>query len=76
MKLLSSGYYLHADGTFWRLVPCDPTREMLDALNAMAQCEGYIEQGYDAMLKAAPLSPVEGELVEISVPPKVTEEGK
>lgn len=76
MKLLSSGYYLHADGTYWRLVPCDPTREMLDAFNALAQCEGFVEEGYDAMLKAAPMAPAEGELVEISVPSQVHSEPK
>lgn len=69
MKLLQSGYYLHADGTFWRLVPCDPTDAMIRALNGYAQCEGFIEEGYDAMLKAAPTSPVEGELVEVVIKP-------
>jgi hypothetical protein len=59
MNLLSSGFYLHADGTFWRMVPADQTAEMLDALNNMAQCEGHVELGYDAMLKAAPWPPHE-----------------
>jgi hypothetical protein len=72
MKLLQSGFYLHANGTFWRLVPADPTPAMLHDLNAIAQCEGDILRGYDAMLKAAPISPVEDELVEVSIPPTIS----
>ena len=31
-------------------VPVEPTEEMMDALNSYAQCEGYIELGYKAMI--------------------------
>jgi hypothetical protein len=36
------------------MVPKEPTEEMITALNSWAQCEGYIEKGYAAMLAAAP----------------------
>lgn len=35
------------------VVPKEPTEEMLEAFNAMAQCEGFIEEGYKAMISAA-----------------------
>jgi hypothetical protein len=35
------------------VVPKEPTRKMIDALNGYAQCVGYIEDGYRAMLAAA-----------------------
>ena len=35
------------------VMPRKITREMSDALNAMAQCEGFIEEGYDDMIKVA-----------------------
>lgn len=38
----------------WVAVPTAITAQMSDALNQMAQCEGYIEKGYEDMLKAAP----------------------
>jgi len=31
-------------------VPVEPTEEMMNALNSYAQCEGYIELGYKAMI--------------------------
>ena len=36
----------------WMLVPKEPTREMLDALNQYALCAGYVPEGYRAMLAA------------------------
>ena len=33
------------------VVPRKITKEMSDALNAMAQCEGFIEEGYNDMIK-------------------------
>ncbi len=42
----------HPEG--WVMVPREPTKEMLDALNSMAQCEGFIPEGYRAMLSAVP----------------------
>lgn len=44
----------------WKLVPVEPTEAMLNAFNEMAQCEGYIPEGYARMLAAAP-SPSAGE---------------
>jgi hypothetical protein len=35
------------------VVPVEPTRKMIDALNGYAQCAGYIEEGYRAMVAAA-----------------------
>ena len=35
------------------VVPRKITKEMSDALNAMAQCEGFIEEGYNDMIKVA-----------------------
>jgi hypothetical protein len=35
------------------VVPKEPTRKMIDALNGYAQCVGYIEDGYRAMVAAA-----------------------
>jgi hypothetical protein len=35
------------------VVPKEPTRQMIDALNGYAQCAGYIEEGYRAMVAAA-----------------------
>ena len=35
------------------VVPKEPTRKMIDALNGYAQCVGYIEDGYRAMIAAA-----------------------
>ncbi len=35
------------------VVPKEPTRQMIDALNGYAQCVGYIEDGYRAMVAAA-----------------------
>ncbi len=36
------------------VVPKEPTRKMIDALNGYAQCDdGYVEYGYRAMLAAA-----------------------
>ena len=35
------------------VVPVEPTRKMIDALNGYAQCIGYVEEGYRAMLAAA-----------------------
>jgi hypothetical protein len=35
------------------VVPKEPTRKMIDALNGYAQCVGYIEEGYRAMIAAA-----------------------
>lgn len=39
----------------------EPTPEMLDALNAKAQCIGYLPEGYDAMIDAALPPKVESE---------------
>ncbi len=35
------------------VMPKEPTRKMIDALNGYAQCVGYVEEGYRAMLAAA-----------------------
>jgi hypothetical protein len=35
------------------VVPRKITEEMSSALNAMAQCEGFIEEGYNDMIKVA-----------------------
>jgi hypothetical protein len=77
MKLLSSGYYVHADGTLWRLVPVEPSEAMVSAgrdSRPYNENDGdrllmdhNTKMTWDALLKAAPISPVEGELVEISV---------
>jgi hypothetical protein len=39
------------------LVPREITQSMKDALNSYAICAGYIEEGYRAMLSAAPATP-------------------
>lgn len=38
----------------FRVVPVEPTPEMIKALNEYAVCAGYIPEGYAAMLSAAP----------------------
>ena len=43
----------------WQVVPITPTEAMKDALNGYAQCIGYIDEGYKAMLAAVP-RPSEG----------------
>lgn len=40
--------------TTYKLVPVEPTEEMLTALNRHAVCAGHIEAGYAAMLAVAP----------------------
>ena len=54
MALRQSAAILAAlDAAGLAVVPKEPTRQMIDALNGYAQCAGYIEEGYRAMVAAA-----------------------
>ena len=52
-KKLANRILAALDSAGLAVVPKEPTRKMIDALNGYAQCIGYVEEGYRAMLAAA-----------------------
>lgn len=41
------------DAAGFAVMPKEPTEAMMSALNGYAQCAGYVEEGYRAMIAAA-----------------------
>ena len=51
-SILSRQPFEH-EGKSWQVLPVAPSDAMLTALNGYAQCEGFIPEGYAAMLTAS-----------------------